>query len=547
MNDTAREALSAMLFADTSTPLDDVVRRCRANPVHLDDGQADALCSAAGPLVLWPEQGGFALLAADLHALVRDASLPDSGLILHLPATIRGMPLVRIAADAFRPWLSYGVGLRALIVPEGVEEISDGSLSPLCFECAALPSTLARFGLRMVRWSKLTRYPDAVEYLVDPGSATLFAEDGSLYSHDGETLIAHAYPYGERIEIRQGVRRIREDAFLHTPHPPRRIVCPDSLEAAPDGIDPALLWVADPSTDFARTLRADGRRCVSAAYRIIDGAVFDFDDDGAVLVATADDARSVDIPDGIGTAPVVRIGRRALPSSVHSVIVGSNVRTIEDGNACSGACRIVLADTLEAVGGGCFVHAALQSPVRIPRSVLSIGERSFEGSRIFIESLTTTVFVFSGARAIFTPRAYREQSDGTYEQTDAATDGSFSAPFDMRAYDELLAGDRPFQAKTESIVDRLAGKVAIDSETLESFAGQLGKNADAACTLVADRRSVRAVSRLADAGFYDNDERFFAQCERLRKMHAAQALGMLVRMREQARNTVEKPSARFAF
>lgn len=192
MNDTAREALSAMLFADTSTPLDDVVRRCRANPVHLDDGQADALCSAAGPLVLWPEQDGFALLAADLHALVRDASLPDSGLILHLPATIRGMPLVRIAADAFRPWLSYGVGLRALIVPEGVEEISDGSLSPLCFECAALPSTLARFGLRMVRWSKLTRYPDAVEYLVDPGSATLFAEDGSLYSHDGETLIAHA-------------------------------------------------------------------------------------------------------------------------------------------------------------------------------------------------------------------------------------------------------------------------------------------------------------------------------------------------------------------
>lgn len=549
MNDTARTALSSILFADADTPLDTLIQRCRANPVHLEGAAAETLCSAQGPLALWPEKDGCTLLSADLHALVRDAGLADDGLILHLPTTIDGSSLVRIAADAFRPWLSYGVGLRAIVLPEGMVETSDRALSPLCFEHAALPSTLQRFGKRPVQWSKLTRYPDRVRYSVHPDNRHFLAEDGSLYSKDGETLIAQAYPYGECVRLRDGVRHIRDDAFLHTPHPPKRIICPDSLRSAPDAIDSSLLWIADAADAFAQTLRDEGRRTVSPAYRVIDEDVFDFDDEGAFLVMTADGKTSVALPDAIESAALVRIGRRALPLHADSVVLGSNVHTVEDGNACEGARRIVLCDALERIGRGCFMHASEKSPIRIPRSVQSIEERSFSGSRIFIEALDTTAFIPSGMRAVFDPQRYREKHDGTIEVAEEGRDAAdaFTVPFDIRAYDELLESERLFLAKTEAIVDRLAGKVEVDKTAAKAFAEQLGKNAEAACSLIAEKRSRRAVERLAQAGFYDENERFLAQCERLRKAHAAEALGALIRLHERSRPVLEKPSDRFAF
>lgn len=547
MNDAAREALSAILFADTSTPLDVLVRQCRDNPVHLKGHEAEAIAGSQGALTLWREKEGCALLAADLHSLVRDVGLPDTGLVLHLPATIDGVPLVRIAGEAFRPWLSYGVGVRLLVLPEGMRETSDGALSPLCFEHAALPSTLERFGKRPVQWSKLTRYPESVRYLVHPDNPALFSEDGSLYSRDGETLIAQAYPYGECVKVRDGVRVIRPDAFLHTPHPPQRIVCPDSLKEARDDIDGSLLWIRSPETAFARTLDEAGRRAVSPAFRIIDDDVFDFDDEGnAMLVMSSHENAAVAPPDDIAGAPLTRIGRRALPLRAKSAAIPACVTDVGDGNVCEGAERIVVGEQVKNIGRGCFMHAAETCVTRIPRSVRAIGERSFSGGWVRFDALDTVVYIPAGVRGLFEPRAYRIGKTGIELVGEGVVDAAcFTAPFDMEAYDELLAGDRAFLTKTQALVERLAGKTAVGKDAAAAFARQLEKNAEATCALIAERRSRRAVERLADTGFYDDERRFLLQCEQLRKARAAEALGCLMRRREAA--SLAKPSDRFAF
>lgn len=550
MNDAVREALSDILFFDDATPIDELVRRC-AEPVYLDGEAAAALAGDGGAFALWPEPDGCALLAADLHSLVRDARLPDGGLVLRLPAAIDGAPLVRIAADAFRPWLSYGVGLRLLVLPEGMKETADEALSPLCFERLFAPSTLTRFGTRHVQWSKLTRYPDEVEYLVHPDNPALFAEGGSLYSRDGETLIAQAYPYGECVEVRDGVRAIRPDAFLHTPHPPKRIVCPDSLEEARDDIDGALLWIRNPETEFAHTLKEAGRRAVSPAYRIIDGDVFDFDTDGkAVLVTSSHEKTAVMPPERVGESVLARIGRRSLPLRVKSAVMPAGVKEIEDGNVCEGAERIVIGEQVEHIGRGCFMHAAETCIVRIPRSVRSIGERSFSGGWIRLEALDTVVYIPAGVRGLFDARPYRENDKAQFEAVetpDVASEGDacFTVPFNMRAYDDLLAGNRAFLTKTQALVERLAGRAAIEREAIASFARQLEKNVESACTLIAEKRSKRAIERLADTGFYEEEQRFLFQCDQLRKAHAAEALGCLMQRREPA--APARPSDRFSF
>lgn len=548
MDDIARRALSRILFFDTTTPVDEFVRHAADNPVDLDDEETAALAGANGPFSLWPEREGCALLAADLHALVRDASLPDNGLVLRLPRSFGSATLTRIASGAFRPWLSYGVGLRLLLLPEGMVGIDDGGLAPLCFEHLSIPSTLTCFGKREVRWNKLTRYPDSIRFSVHPDNPAFAAHDGSLYSKDGTELVAQAYPYDAHIEVRPGVKRLREDAFIHAPLPPCSIACPDSLEEARDAIDPSLLWIRANATPFARILQREGRRGVSPAYRIVNGCVFDFDEEQAMLISAKADEHAVALPESVEGRPLTRVGYRALPRCARSVALAEHVTAIEDGNACEGAKRIVLNEGLESIGEGCFMRANTENAVLIPRSVKRIGARSFCASRVRFEALGTTVFIPTGSHRLFEPNRYRTLGDGQLALAKPDDENASAVPFDMQAYDELLASDRSFFGKTEALVDRLAGDVAIEPARIDAFVAQLEKNADVALSLIAQRRSKRAVTRLAEQRFYENEQCFLDQCEKLRRYRAAEALGWL--MEHRARNATgpaAKPSERFAF
>ncbi|MDO4442934.1 MAG: hypothetical protein Q4B69_03575 [Slackia sp.] len=550
MDDPLRRALSRILFFDATTPLDELIEHARANPVTLDAAEAAALVDSE-LFSLWPEQQGCALLAADLHALARDAKLPDEGLILHLPQAFGDMPLTRIAREAFRPWLSYGIKIRLLILPEGMTDISDGALAPLCFEHLCLPSTLTHFGMREVRWNKLTCYPDRVSFSVHGDNPAFAAHDGSLYSKDGTELIAHAYPYDACIDIPDGVKRLRKDAFIHTPQPPQSILCPDNLEEAPDEIDPSLLWIRNSTAPVAQLLRREGRLGVSPVYWREDGCVFDFNparSESVLVSAQGNDGGDIVLPASVVDRPLTRIGERALPRRAQSVALSENVKIVEDGNACEGAQRIVLNEGLASIGAGCFMRAAHDAAVRIPRSVQSIGARSFCASRIFFEALGTAVFIPAGSHSLFEPQTYRTTGFSRIEYARRDADGAFTAPFDMGAYDGFLAGDRSFFGKTEAIVDRLSGDVEISQEHAIAFAAQLDKNADSALCLIAQRRSKRCVERLAEHRFYENEQRFLAQCELLRQHHATEALGLLMEQRVHHGNVAPaKPSDRFAF
>ena len=123
-----------------------------------------------------------------------------------------------------------------------MEEISDEALSPLCFEHCHLPSTLERFGARNVRWNKLTCHPRRVRYSVSEENTSFSAKDGSLLSNDGKTLVAQSYPFSDTVSIPDGTAATPADAFMHTPRPPKTILCPDSLETVDDLVDEFTVW-----------------------------------------------------------------------------------------------------------------------------------------------------------------------------------------------------------------------------------------------------------------------------------------------------------------
>ena len=74
------------------------------------------------PVQVRRDGGGFALSAVHLSALA-DHGLPSDQLIVAVPAFIDGVPVVRIASEAFARRFTSGASVRLLVVPDTVEVI----------------------------------------------------------------------------------------------------------------------------------------------------------------------------------------------------------------------------------------------------------------------------------------------------------------------------------------------------------------------------------------------------------------------------------------
>lgn len=570
MDATTKQTLESVLFFDEETPVEELIARFEDEPLHLN-GESNALFSEEGSLFsLWRQAGSYSLLAADLHSCARDAGLPPSGLVLRLPKSIDGLPLRRISSAAFRSWLSYGISIRLLILPEGMEEVSDEALSPLCFEHCHIPSTLKRFGARNVRWNKLTCYPREVQYSVSSGNERFTAKGGSLFSADETLLIAQRYPYEDTVTLSQKTSVIRADAFMHTPTPPKTILCPDSLKTIEDLIDRFAVWACKQDGELARNIRERNGYTISKEGCEKDGIVYDKTDKGASLVLCRPDRTEVKIPDTIDSSTVRIIGKSSLTGSVGTLVLPTHTRIVEDGNAPTIRGKLVLNEGLERIGARCFTQPPSEEPVRIPQSVQSIGNGSFSGTVLSFDAIGSVASIPKGSHSLFESCRYvrNERGELVYEGT-CANDGKSStsgrlgasgdfagslpdnetiAPFDMKAYDDMLASGRFVRNKTAALISRFESGVALPRAYARTFSQMLRSDSDATLELVASASDAqRIIERLAQTGFYE-DGLAEKQCELLRLHRKTKALHALMNsIAQRSAKQPAKPSARFSF
>lgn len=532
--------------------------------------------------------GGYALTAFDLHRFAVAVGRSED-LVVALPAFVDGVAVVRVAVEAFARRFVQGVGVRLLVVPDTVEHVAANAFAAMSAQRIHLGRGVSQLGEQRCDLAGVSPRLARREYSVDAANARYCAREGSLFSDNGKELVFLASPYGERVSLPQGVERVAAAAFADGCEPPAVVDCSVALARVDArGWDDAV-WKCPAEAPAYRALRKRGVRLAGPFAVELDGCWYDFDDEGAVLVAGppkpvsvsrrfaeqaavravavrgADEAAAaaarelspsaaaaeaatefaasgeagstVDyvsasasdilaLPRQVEGRPLVRIGVRALPFAPASVVVPDTVRVIERDNACRGTKRLVLPEGLRSIGAHCFWSRKLEGPVPIPASCRSVGEGSFEYSVCRLSHTGTIVHVSA------------DQLLSCF-----LVDAPDGVPFDFARYDELLRSGKNLPDRLGALLHRLASPYRLSDSVRAVLVSHLrgyGKEAWERVAREGDRDMVEA---LVEAGFID-EASFDRQIELLRSCNRTDCVAYLMEWRrEQRASEASAPSS----
>ena len=516
--------------------------------------------------------GGYALAAFDLRRFAAAVGQRED-LVVRLPALVDGVPVVRVAAEAFARRLVQGVGVRLLVVPETVEHVAAGAFAAVSVQRIHLGRGVSHLGEQRCDLAGVSPRLARREYSVDAGNVRYTACEGNLFADEGRQLLFLASPYRERVRLPRGVERVAAEAFADGCEPPAVVDAPASLARVDARIWDDAVWRCPVEAPVYRALEKRGVRLAGPAAVELDGCWYDFDDEGAVLVAgppkpisvsrrfaeqaavravavrgkdgdameeeqvlspfeaaaqaatefaaSGEAGSSVDyvsasasdvlaLPRQVEGRPLVRIGVRALPFAPASVVVPDTVRVIERDNACRGTKRLVLPDGLRSIGAHCFWSRKLEGSVPVPASVRSVGEGSFEYAVCRLEHTGSVVHV-SADQLLSCFLA--EPPDGV--------------PFDFARYDQLLRSGKNLPDRLGALLHRLAAPYCLSDETRAALVAQLGGCRREAQERIAREGDLAMVSALVDAGFID-EESFERQIELLRACNRTDCVAHLM-------------------
>ncbi|RNL49081.1 hypothetical protein [Paraeggerthella hongkongensis] len=516
--------------------------------------------------------GGYALTAFDLHRFA--AAVGESeDLVVMLPAFVDGVPVVRVAVEAFARRFVQGVGVRLLVVPDTVKHVAANAFAAMSAQRIHIGRNVSQLGEQRCDLAGVSPRLARREYSVDAANARYCAREGSLFSHDGKELVFLASPYGERVSLPDGVERVVAAAFADGCEPPAVVDSSPALARVDArGWDDAV-WRCPAKAPAYRALRKRGVRLAGPSAVELDGCWYDFDDEGAVLVAgppkpvsvsrrfaeqaavravavrgkdeaaaaaacglspsaaaaeaatefaaSGEAGSTVDyvsasasdilaLPRQVDGRPLVRIGVRALPFAPASVVVPDTVRVVERDNACRGTKRLVLPEGLQAIGAHCFWSRKLEGPVPLPASCRSVGEGSFE---------------YSVCRLSHTGAIVHVSADQLLSCF--LTDAPDGIPFDFARYDELLRSGKNLPDRLGALLHRLATPFRLSEETRSVLVSHLrgyGKEAQERVAREGDRDMVEA---LVEAGFID-EASFDRQIELLRSCNRTDCVAYLM-------------------
>ena len=513
-----------------------------------------------GAIEVRQDTDGYAIVGVDLHRFAQTCGGTED-LIVALPASIGGVPVVRIAAEAFSRRRVQGVGVRLLVVPDTVKRIGAHAFLALSAQCIHLGCNVEVLGEQPCDLAGVSPRLARRSYSVDKHNKHFSAYRGSLFSSDGTRLLFLAAPSTARVELPRNVEHIEAGAFATGCELPAVVVCPQTLARVDTKAWDDAVWLCPHGAPACHALRRRGVRLAGPRAFEQDGCWYDFDEDGAVLVAgppkpasvsrrfaeqaaafaaavhsIAGDAAGVDgelspsavaaqaatefaasgeagstvgyvsasasevlaLPREVAGRPLVCIGIRALPFAPASVVIPDTVRVIERDNACRGTKRLVLAEGLERIGEHCFWSRKLEGPVLIPASVHSIGKGCFEYAVCRLEHTKTIIHVSA------------DQLLSCF-----LADPPDEIPFDFARYDELLRTGKNLPDRLGAVLHRLAMPFRLADDTRDVLVSYLRDHERETQERVARDGDRVMVEALVHVGFID-ERTFDRQIELLR-------------------------------
>lgn len=555
LSDEEREALLAQAAE----------RERRARTARAE-GTGPGSVDLRGALGVRRDEDGYAIVAVDLRRFAATIGKSE-GLVVSLPSHLGGVPVVRIAAEAFARRFVQGVGVRLLAIPDTVERIGANAFLALSAQRIHLGAGVRILGEQPCDLAGVSPRLRRREYSVEAGNGRFCARDGNLFADGGTSLLFLASPYDERVDLPAGIERIGSAAFAAGCEPPSVVSCPATLARVDaKGWDDAV-WLCPPEALAHRPLAARGVRLAGPRAVELEGCWYDFDEAGAVLVAGPPAPTSVSkrfataaavraatlrgqsavaqapspgqeahvaahaaapedvlvLPRSVDDRPLVRVGVRALPYAPASLVVADTVRVVERDNACRGTKRLALPEGLEAIGAHCFCSRILEGPVPIPASVRSIGEGSFEYAVCRLDHTGTVVHVSADQLL-----------------TCFLVDAPDGVPFDYGRYDELLRSGKNLPDKLGAVLHRLTVPYRLDDATRTALVGYLRDREREVQQRVAQEGERAMVEALVRDGFVD-ERTFDRQIELLRACNRTDCvLYLMERHRKQAKPTSAK-------
>ncbi|WP_165045014.1 leucine-rich repeat protein [Adlercreutzia sp. ZJ138] len=557
-----------------------------------------------GAISVRQDTDGYVLVGIDIRRYAQALGTTDN-LIVVLPATVDGVPIVRIAQEAFVRRLVQGVDVRLLVVPHTVRRIGGDAFAALSCRHVHLGASVETGGDQACDMAGVHPRLVSRTYTVDEHNPAYAARDGSLYSKDGETLLLFAPPYEQRCAIPEGVRRIGSAAFCAGCDEPLFVLAPETLEKVDSKAWRDAVWVCPPASAVREKLKSRGVRLASENVVEHDGCWYDFDEQGAVLVAgppapksasarfaaqafafgKSGGAKAGGAAGGAGTSdastagaagervsgtvgsggaavstrttlvlpreiegrPLVRIGVRALPTAPETLVIPSSVKVIEQENACLGTKRLTLSDGVRSIGAHSFRSRTLEPPVLIPASVESVGEGCFEYAVCRLAANGAVVHV--PADQLLSCFIECTQREGAEVGVRGAGDSSSStgALFDFARYDQVLLSGKNIPDRLGALLHRLAHPEGLAPATKQTLVSQARAKGRDALQYVAREGNIDMVAALLEAGFI-NDENFDRQIELLRACNRTDCVMFLMeRHRKQEEQAGKPKSARARF
>lgn len=540
-------------------------------------------CAAAlaptAPVAVRRDGHGWVLSAMRLRDLV-PAGGPAEGLVVVVPSSVGGEPVVRIAAEALCRRFVSGVRVRLLVVPDSVELVAARAFSAACVETVHLGASVGSFDPAPLDLALSQPPMEARRYIVSEANERLASVDGCLVEGRSRLLFADA-PYGSRLVIPEGVQVVGSAAFAKGALPPRVVDAPTSLRRVDASPGSEVLWRGEDPVALARVVARCGGRAMGLDAVEEEGCWYGFSEGAAPgAPGGAEGAFGAGGPDGCpGSVPAGRqallvAGPPAPESASRRFSVAARARSRGEEAASPRAVAADAADALAAepsaaerlalprsVGGAplaAIADRALETApavLSIPGTVRVIGDgNACKGTRRLllgegVRSIGRGCFCSRRlAPPVALPASVACVGHGSFEYAVvrlAALDavvhvssdpalGCFmdepvgGAPFDFARYDGQLLQGRGLPDRLGALLHRLAAPVPLDPAVAASIVGALRDQADEAIARVARDGDAALVRAVAGSGFLDDASLFERQLERLRACNRVDAVLFLM-------------------
>lgn len=550
-----------------------------------------------GAVAVRQDEDGYALVGFDLHRFAHAMGECD-GVVATLPAFVDGVPVVRIAAEAFARRLVQGVGVRLLVVPDTVERIAANAFLALSAGHIHVGRSVRVLGEQPCDLAGVSPQLKRRAFSVDPHNPHFQASDGTLFADDGATLLFLASPYPARVALPASVMRIGSSAFAAGCEPPDVVSCGSALAHVEAKAWDDAVWLCPKEAPVHRALVRRGVRIAGPHAVEQEGCWFDFDEAGAYLVAGPPAPTSVSrrfasaaavraavlrgqserdeapSPGEIAaqaavafsaTAAGSRVGGHAAAASAGQVpapagandllalprkvagrpLVRLGVRALPYAPA-----SLVVPDTVRVVerDNACRGTRRLVLPVGLER----IGAHSFT-SRILEGIVSVPASVRSIGEGCFEYAVCRLEHAGAVVHVSAdqllscfLDDPADGIPFDFARYDELLRAGKNLPDRLGALLHRLTSPYRLTDDTRALLVARLREQERETQERVAREGDRAMVEALVNAGFID-ERTFDRQIELLRACNRTDCVLYLMEWHRTQSGETKPPSTRDRF